>query len=276
MTIQKILVSIFALCALFLTSCTTVYSRGPTAIVESPEIASSDKVAWNININFDPVDNVELANDASRRPLAVENPPTLGQRFTNLTGASIDLPIRLEVGANLDPLTTILGGGGGGSAFVKYQILGPTYDQMESHSHLLGIASHFSYNSQSISGEQNGIFGAGGYPWSANSHFSAYDIGASYGFRQNDWLMYYTGYAYQIFYIDTNINQSVSSDGTSPAASYNIQPSQGANQKEVLGIIFGKKVKFNLQAAYLNTQWNQQSLNEWSFAFAMNIHIGGN
>jgi len=254
--------------------CSTVYSRGPEAVVDSPEVASSDKWRMNLNMRILPDELSILANDAAARPVVVNNNPQIGQVVGHDVGPSLNTPSNLEFGLSADPLATVIGGGIGLMGFAKYQLLGNTYDHWQPHSHLLSVSSHISRNSQSSSGNQTYLGGPGGYPWSDNSHFTGIDAGATYGFRQNSFWLYYVGYAYQDFWIDANIHQSLGSDG-SAGGDYNIPSTQGINQKTALGVVMGGETfKMDLQVGFVNMRWNQQLLNEFTAALTATIHFG--
>ena len=263
------------------TGCTTVYTKGPMAIVDSPEVISSNVPHLNLDLGLLPVDNIEFVKNASSRPLTPTIPPVLGQQASLLGGLSLNTRIPLELGLALN--SDFLMTGSFGTLFsAKYQLLGPTNEKMQTHCYLLSVSTHLSYSSQNLAGQQNGQFGPGGYPWSANSHFGSYDLGVSYGYRQDARWLYYMGYSYQTFNADTTVNQSPSDIGASPAygaAIYAIPITQGINSRAALGVVISPvtpnkvETKFDMQVAYITSAWNQQSLNEWSFALSMIVPL---
>ncbi|MBL7542412.1 MAG: hypothetical protein JNL11_01280 [Bdellovibrionaceae bacterium] len=257
MTFHRALILLAGMTLPFLTACTTLYSTAPVAIVEPPQNASSTQAPKdNTRVNYGllPAQNFRIADDVADRPLVVRQNPEM------VTGRTWDFGIRkpfsdhLELGISGFPiLSTNLSGQLIGMA--KYQLLGNTYEKIQQHPFDLAIYSHVIFTEVNLSGNQRRLFGEGGYPWNAESHFQGVSAGISIGKTISRNFYIYSGVAHQQFQIDASVNQSASHDGDYPSASYQIPRSSGTSDNILFGFSFGVRHQINVTYNFSKSKW---------------------
>src|SRR5690349_20680366 len=92
----------FLLALLFLSSCATLYSVGPVATVESPEIPHDEPGHWDFVIKNEPTEQYIIAKDVSERPLKVERPPQMNASSAIVPGINVNVSNRFQFGFALD------------------------------------------------------------------------------------------------------------------------------------------------------------------------------
>ncbi len=219
-----------------LSSCTTLDIRIPLASIKSPELPTAG--LSEVNIATLPAKLFTSTNDASKRPPIFVS--TVEQ--SNLLNAEYNYALTdgllIGAGANIDF---------GFSLQAQYQFV-------NSNNWLASVYGDVSYDNTQRSGDQNGTFGPGGYNWKGNLSASGIHMGTSIGYRFNEHIMSYVGFAYNSFSTKTDITQDVSNDGLDPGGSYK-DSSHGNNRTIGLGVQIGT-IQFNLKPAVMWTEFN--------------------
>lgn len=236
-------------------SCANLYSIGPTAIVEQPQVQVQKGV--QIYIKFEPAQNFELVSDASSRPLNISSPPELEKTTTGFMGLNYGLAEQLEIGAAIDTLglanrSLLIKG------TLKYQILKVDSDQKHRISFFVNPISGL----VSVSGDQDGIFGPGGNPWSASSEFFGFNRGISYGYQVSKSFFPYIGFADQEHNISARVKHEPGRKN-SPAQSASLPNSSGRSRNVTIGSLIGENSRFQIAGSYIENRWQGQEDIYW-------------
>lgn len=212
--------------ALFLSACADVKIRTPVLSVAPSELLRPNNA--ELSLRGDPARQETTTLDASDRPPTWDNIND-GTGLMAL-GLNYGLIENLQIGL---ALTTDIGLTGQ----VAYQFLGKPWAEAQPGWSAL-VHGDLAYTSASKSGDQNGNFGSGGYPWKATINMSALGAGLSAGYRWNATWMAFAGASYESFGVTTKINQDANSDGSSPGGSYS-QTNNGNSMATGVGLMIG-------------------------------------
>lgn len=248
-------------------SCANLYSIGPTAIVEQPMVQTKENVS--ISLKYEPAQYFHLVTDASSRPLNISSPPELKKTATSFIGMNFGLAEQLEMGAAIDML------GLANRSFLikgtlKYQILKVDTDQKHRVSLFVNPVSGL----VSVSGDQDGIFGPGGNPWSASSQFFGFNRGISYGYQVSKFFFPYIGFAEQEHNISARVKHKPGRND-SPAASSSIPKSSGRSKNITIGSLIGENSRFQLAGSYIENRWQGQQNIYWGFTLGWEMDVSG-
>ncbi len=251
---MKVAVLFGAILIVVLCGCTTLYTQGPVATVETPEAFTDQPGKVAIVANTSPGEQMTLVDDAAARPLNVNSPPDLGKATLAMGGLDYSAGKKWEFGVATDFV------GLGSLApnvqlMAKKQILGDAYSEAGAHVWSSAIFCHLDAGGQSISGDQKDVFGAGGYPWSAASQFLGADAGASIGYRPGNQSLLFMGASVQAFQTSGHVNQSASKWGDYPAASADLPTRGGQSETAEAGYQFGTRDRFTLAYSYTHVSW---------------------
>jgi hypothetical protein len=251
-----------------LSGCGTLYSVGPSAIVESPEIPHDQTSHSDWFLKSEPAQYFHIANDVSRRPLDVSTQPDLQNAGALVGGVNFVMSPRIQLGFGIDT------GGLYASSFVgrgmiKYLVDGDTFNKAIPGSHAFSVYANPAYGRVDVSGDQNGLFGNGGYPWRASSQFLGLGLGASYGYYKSDQSFYYVGVAYESYNIEASVHQDASKTGDYPAASAAFPLTQGNSTTVALGYRFGVKNRLTIAASYSKNNWQNFSQEQQFLSIGM-------
>ncbi|MEN0059535.1 MAG: hypothetical protein AAGB31_11920 [Bdellovibrio sp.] len=209
-----------------LSACSHLKIQVPQAQVLSPELMAKNN--WEIGVRSQASHIHTASEDASARPPTFDN-----------TDTSSALIIPDFIYAPLDGLQF---GGGisndmGVSGNLAYQFLGSPWSQRK-----IGWSSALRLDvyaaSASKDGDQNGIFGAGGYNWKGEIKVVSLGAGLSVGYRFHESFMSFLGFSRTNNTVKTNIDQDPSDNGTDPGGSYS-QNLSGSSNAIGLGLMIG-------------------------------------
>jgi hypothetical protein len=158
----------------------------------------------------------------------------------------------LELGIRLVPgsIDNLFIGGFGGTA--RIQLIGAG----EKSGPKFAIYGAAMQMQSSAHGDQNGSFGAGGYDWKASSKATVLSAGTSLGYRfDNPGLLIFIAEAYADQSVSGSITHDLSSNGTSPAASYSLADVKGNTRTTALGARLGSTVQVGVEARLINRSW---------------------
>jgi len=248
----------FGLC-LSLTACSTFTPLGPVALVESPEIAETQKAGPEFYTRLEGTQEFEFANDASARPLTVNNPPKYSTNSDLVVGLRKTIAPRLQISGALP--TSFLVTTSAGRTAIKYQFLGHTYEENPNPTVLASIFAHGYYARRENGGNQKGTFGSGGYPWKARGEYMGADLGLSFGYRWSPKGMAFVGGSIQNFGVKGDIEQDLSADGDSPAAKASFDRETGTSSAVAVGTSLGMKSRLDLVYSFSHNRWLDQVQN---------------
>ncbi len=245
-------------CVLLLAGCTTIYTVGPSAIVESPQIPTNDQHRTEFFIRSEPSQYFKIVDDASARPIRKNLTPdllntgdfTAGLNFSNHSCWQFGLSTA-PAGLLGNPLLSSLAARG----MAKYQFLGDNYIDSKSPGPVSSIYSHLVWTESRTSGDQKEFFGAGGYPWSATAQFAGVNLGVSYGYRWSDKILGYIGVAHEEFQNSAEIHQKESTTKDYPSADYVVSPERGHSSTVAAGVLLGVKNPISFVYSFSQNQW---------------------
>ena len=224
MRTQSIL--LLSLAALALGACADVKIKTPVATVAPSELLRDG--TGEVSFRSDPARLQTTTLDASERPPTFDN---LNEGTGLLEGDfayGIMENLQLSVGLTSDIGLT-------GQA--AYQFVGKPWAEAENG---WSAVAHLdlAYTSFSKTGNQNGNFGAGGYPWKANISMSSWGGGVSAGYRWSRTWMGFAGTSMNAFKVKTTINQDPTSDGSSAGGNYS-ETNDGTSWATGVGLMIG-------------------------------------
>ena len=248
----------------FFSACSSLSVNVPGPLIESPELSGeSGKIEFGGGL--DNSTSYSYTSDASKRPPTLNSPEVKTDAKYLYARGGYSVLDWLEIGLRILPGSAIqnlfFAGGGvtaraqligvGTAPGVKFAVYGAALQAFTSSS-----------------GDQNGTFGAGGYNWRASAKGVTTTGGASLGYRfaeSNALLFIAAAYADQK--VSGTIDQDLSSNGTSPAASYVLSDVRGNTRTAALGARFGNRIQFGMEARYIMRSWPGTGVPE--------IHGGG-
>lgn len=249
--------------------CANLYSIGPAAIVETPEVMNHDSGSVGFFVRAEQGQHFNLVSDASSRPLDPKDPAELDKQILLSGGANLALSKNIEAGGAVDLFgafnRSLLGRG-----HLKIQLLGTPSEQATPTPHRFAIYGHPVLGTVSVSGDQDGQFGPGGYPWRAKSEFLGFNYGLSYGYRFSDSLLIFGGAAKE----DYNIKASVTHKegrNNSPAAFARLPRTSGHSISYALGLVNTSTSRYSGTIYYTENKWNNQTMNAWFLSLGIEI-----
>lgn len=265
----KILDLLTFILSLQLLGCANLYSIGPSALVESPEVLNHKTGEVSFFVRAEPGQYFNLVNDASSRPLNVKNPPELKQQVLLTGGANLSLSKQIEAGGAFD-----FGGLFNSSLLtrgqLKIQLAGVPEESAPPSPHRFAVYGHPILGTVAVGGDQDGTWGPGGYPWHAKSKFLGFNYGMSYGYRFSDTFMVYTGAAKENHSLEASVTQD-EGRSNSPAAFARLPKTKGHSLSYALGIINTGASRFNGAIYYIENKWNGQQDNIWFLSLGFEI-----
>lgn len=190
-----------ALVILFFSGC-AVFVVTPNPRVESPEVRGER--GFKIGMDITGANTYESSPDGSTRPPDITHPNVNSSQTANAAFAwSPATPI--EIGAELSPVQ-----GAGAAAVLRWQILGEGTRTAEAGNIPLGVYVRAGDSYTHSNGNQDGLFGPGGYKWSANLNSGYVHSGISAGYRFNSHVLAYAGGAFGQYWNASEINQDKS------------------------------------------------------------------
>lgn len=252
---------IFLAFSLLLSGCSTLYIMGPQAIVENPETKGEGGFQESF-LKTEANQVFTLTDSASSRPLAINNPPRLENQGALIGGANFLAQPKLTLGFAIDPIAFI-NGTISIRGLIKYQLIGDHYLAKDLSSHLLSVYAHPISSTLSIGGDQEYMFGPGGYSWSAKSELIGGNIGTTYGYRVSDKCLFYVGAAHMQYHVSGSIHQSASDDGVYPEASGSFPRTHGRSSTVSTGLSYGSLNQLSVAVSYSENKWGSLDDHSW-------------
>lgn len=199
------------LICLFSSGCASVNVFIPQGRFQSSE---SNGKGFFISGGGRPGWNVELIHDASERPPDMNSPREYNALDTFFRGGfGVTEFLDLSIGAGLSHgITASLNG--------KLQVFGEPAKSAKKGNLSLSINGSVGYGSASRTGDQNGVFGPGGFDWTADGTVFYHDVAAMIGYRASDWFVIAAGPYMAYFDTTLKVDHKESDDASSPAATY--------------------------------------------------------
>jgi hypothetical protein len=215
----SLLSSLFFMAAL--SGCSTLDVNVPLASIKSPEVIA--KGQHQITASAEASKHYIATNDASQRPPVFDlTNESAGVLNTDYSISFVD-GLLVGAGMNSDFGFHIQG---------QYQFLNLIG---EDHTGWLSsVYANIYYDETNRSGNQKGLFGPGGYDWGGRTILQGAHAGTSLGYRFNQQVMGYIGYAHNLFSLDTRITQNKSDDNLDAGGNYNAA-AKGSNKTIGLG-----------------------------------------
>lgn len=242
----------------FQIGCSVLEVLGPGVYIEPPENLTKESGKYDIVLRAEPAHYFQLSKEASKRPLNTsESSIYMEQKNIPIGGVNMTVNHGLVLSLTGWPVVFTKGGGYILRPGIKWQFFGGASDEESQMGWRSSLFAHYSYSSIYISGDQNGDFGNGGYPWKALGYFSGLDSGISVGYRSSRSLLSYFGVGYQGFGVRGRIKQEASITGDSPAAEYEIEETRGNSAAVSAGLFWGVNRLLQLNYTYSKTTWKQ-------------------
>jgi hypothetical protein len=201
---------IFLLLVFNVTACSSLRVYVPNPRVEVPELRG-DK-GFKITGALVGAHEYKSAEDASNRPPDLTRPKTTTAVDAFAGGLYSPIP-RLEFGLELSPLHL------GAGMIAKYQVLGEGSRVVDYGNIPLMVYARVGRGQGENSGDQNGVFGPGGYNWQGTLTETHLQAGLSAGFRTSPAALLYAGVAGGRLWTHTKITQDP--HGGDPGGTYN-------------------------------------------------------
>ncbi|MGE3973502.1 MAG: hypothetical protein AB7F59_03140 [Bdellovibrionales bacterium] len=199
-----------------LTGCVSLHSYIPAMQMESPE-TNGKWLKARLHFAAASTADITVVDDASYRPLTFHSPTPTTQRVEYYLSGSMGVIERLDIGlkAGLLHSPNVL--------FMKYQFLGaPLREAKEGNQSLTVMVGGGTYYSIK-DGDQNGVFGRGGYKWNGKLLTHSREGQLIYGYRGSDTTLFYGGPFYADYRAVGDVYHERSDDGLSPAMSYRFE-----------------------------------------------------
>ena len=198
---------------LALPACVSMRMDLPASRLVTSETNGHDDHRFRMQAEAEAIHNYEFTPDASARP------PTFTQPMAEKYGAA-GLSASYGVAEPVDISLKTLAGPAPWVLTAKYQFVGPSHAKAQVGDFSVSGTFGFGYGLSSREGDQNGLFGPGGYNWKSTVTTTLTDYAVIAGFRTADTVLLYTGAFYTNYDLQGKIDQSASSNGLSPAATY--------------------------------------------------------
>ncbi|MCM2281121.1 MAG: hypothetical protein NDI61_04670 [Bdellovibrionaceae bacterium] len=241
-----------------LSGCSTLDVDIPAPQVRLPEVYGK---SWGLTygIAAEPAMEASVVEDAQARP------PAFGTPRTRLTAA---LPALFDVGIGSRFQAGVLLGPVSGAAILNltYQPIGQPAVAANRGNSSVSVYVRSGVVSKTESGDQERLFGPGGFPWRGKVNVAVTGLGASYGYRVTDQILLYTGVAGDSYRATGEIAQDVSTDLSSPGGVYTFNQS-GSARSVAIGISSGKLASLSVQAMYNEFEWtNAKKISQGTYA----------
>ncbi len=233
-----------ALVLIGLGACSAVTVRMPNPRVEAPELRGERGI--KIEIDSPGAHTYRLTEDGSNRPPDVDHPTTETSQTVN-SGFFYSPDAPIEFGGEIDPLAWGLAG------VVRWQPLGKGTRGAEEGNIPLMVYARGGTTRGSVSGDQKGTFGPGGYNWNGSISGAYLHTGISTGYRMNPHALFYAGGALGQYWLKGEVNQDATS--TDAAASY-VRSDRGHAETFGIGFLFNwPHFQFSLGGDYTHLDY---------------------
>lgn len=203
---------VLILLASLLTACAELEVITSNPRVEPPETGGQAR-RWMLGAVSSSAHRYTATQSAAARPPDLSHPEVKHSQDFHPTGY-YSATKALDLGLEINVL------GGSISAMSKLQLHGEPLSESKAGNLPIAVFARLGRAAGDNKGDQSETFGAGGYPWSAEVTNTFATAGVSAGYRTNDWLLIYGGFAIGKYWADLSIDQKASNNGASPAASY--------------------------------------------------------
>jgi hypothetical protein len=257
---------LLAVSAFSLGACTSVRVSTPYPQIDTPMVAG--KTTFGFSFYGESGRTTEFSNNASSRPPDWDHLKTAPVSDVDHS-LMLGLGSRIQVGAQYGFVTHMP------MATAKLQLLGSPRATAKAGNFSLAAFGRGGWQSNQGSGDQAVAFGPGGYPWKSRANLSAMGYGGSAGIHLDDRTMLFGGVSFDRYNASARIDQSVSSDGSSPA--YSIGSSlKGWAQSAGAGLSAGRSFVFNANFLATRFKWDgHDPINAWSITFGFEYFILG-
>ena len=226
--------------------CTTLAVNIPMPSVSSPEVRGT---SGRLSIESGLIDSqqVDFTDSANARP-----PDFSSRHIVHAVilpvGLAVGIMDRAQVQGNVSALL--------GSAWLlaQYQLIGEPSSTATEGNFALALQLMGGGAWTTASGDQQVTFGPGGFPWHGSADASFFGPGVSLGYRFNEALLMYGGFAFNWYRGHSSIVQNASKDGASVGGTYTYD-SDGIASDVTLALQWGRKFSFTPEASYATSQF---------------------
>ena len=226
--------------------CTTLAVNIPMPSVSSPEVRGK-RARLSMESGLIDSQQVDVTDSANSRP------PDFSSRHIDHAvilpvGLAVGIMDRAQVQANVSALL--------GSAWLlaQYQLIGEPSSTATEGNFALAFQVMGGGVWTTASGDQQVTFGPGGFPWRGTADASFIGPGISLGYRLDEALLIYGGFAYNWYRGHSSIVQNASKDGSSAGGTYNYD-SDGTASDVTVALQWGRKFSFTPEASYAASQF---------------------
>lgn len=247
----------FCIAILLLCNCTSLSVKVPGPLVLPPELTSKGKGGLGVVAADEYTPEFSFTPDASRRPPDLTR-PTLQTSTAINARAAYGFADWIEASLRIQPFASAEFWNGLGLT-VQMMAIGDSNSEGFRLSPFVGAMR----SSTSISGDQNGLFGPGGFRWNASAVATTLTAGLSLGYRLTGTSsLIYTAFSVASHNVDGSIEHSPADNGSDSGANYNLNSTRGSSTSAALGAMFGDKVRLVLelrhnQSVFENTIWSK-------------------
>ena len=230
------------------TGCTSLSTTIPLHSGEGPQVTGE---GWKFRAGFGGASSRDagITEDASLRPPDLTRP--------SLKQSSVVVG---QVGVGVFDRADVFLKAGLNNVWVygaKFQPVGPTKSQPKGDSFVVSLVGWGFRSASNRSGDQNGVFGPGGYRWDASAIGQGEGAELLLGFHPKPGVMTYCGGLISRFRLEGNIHHALSDNGTSPAANYPVTGSGLSHGAKVgLEFSFDSGAALRLEGFILNTKFS--------------------
>jgi hypothetical protein len=233
--------------------CSSVRVIVPTPRIEAPEVPGKTGMI-NLGVGIVPAENLKFIDDASARPPDFTHTELIGAAAIPVS-AGVGLSDRFEAGADL----VSMGGSNCGELSGKFQITGDPRVLAKRGSAPASVFGRIGNCGATNSGNQDALFGPGGFPWKASATARYSELGASIGYRAQDLVLIFAGLAHANYDSHISVTQDVSRDGSSAGGSYSASAKASATSASAGLNWGGTQVWLNTQIVYTDFHWSGTS-----------------
>jgi hypothetical protein len=234
--------------------CATLDLQVPLNEIESP-LHQGRENGFGIEMAGTKGLQVKLSEDPSQRP------------YAESTKHSVDPVFLLKPALNFymwSRFTVAMGVIESKSPFIKGKVslLHAYREDHETGRLQMALAGETSYQRAEVSGSQNGLGGATGFPWKGTSELLNYKVGLSLGMHVGKRLLPFVGYNFQQFITSGRIEHTAS--GGDAGGSNDIKAKTGDIRTMGLGLDWrvSSRVYITMQALQSNFEWYEKKLTE--------------
>lgn len=186
------------LSAILFTGCTSVQVGNPNPRIDTPELPPAKTLSYDANATSS--HNYEGTTNAGERPPSYSN-RRLERSIGVYTGMGWSPVERTQVAFEFDPINANV------SLIFRYQLLGESLEKRQAGNFSALLQGRVGGSAWNKRGNQDRLWGPGGYPWKVQTSSQYAMAGLSLGYRFSEKVLGYAGAAFGSYSLKMEINQ---------------------------------------------------------------------